>query len=120
MSDNMTVKRTKIVATVGPASSSEQEIRALAQHGVDVFRINFSHGTDEERLAVIATIKRLRAELDLPLPSSRTSRDPRSALGHSAKAHAYSPPAASFDSRLRRSIAAPTRRRSTTLHWTRK
>jgi pyruvate kinase len=85
MSDNMTVKRTKIVATVGPASSSEQEIRALAQHGVDVFRINFSHGTDEERLAVIATIKRLRAELDLPLAILQDLQGPKIRLGTFSK-----------------------------------
>ncbi|WP_413814535.1 pyruvate kinase, partial [Candidatus Cryosericum odellii] len=45
MPDNTNVKRTKIVATLGPATNSEEMIQALAEHGVDVFRINFSHGT---------------------------------------------------------------------------
>ncbi|MHB8107678.1 MAG: pyruvate kinase, partial [Candidatus Cryosericum sp.] len=54
MRDNTSVKRTKIVATLGPATNSEEMIRSLAERGVDVVRINFSHGTDEERLATIA------------------------------------------------------------------
>jgi pyruvate kinase len=43
------IKRTKIVATVGPASGSREKLRALVEAGVDVFRINFSHGDDEQR-----------------------------------------------------------------------
>ena len=50
--------RTKIVATLGPASSSEQAIGALIQAGVDVFRLNFSHA-DRERHA--GTIEAIRA-----------------------------------------------------------
>ncbi|MFN3369270.1 MAG: pyruvate kinase, partial [Thermus sp.] len=41
-------KRTKIVATLGPASDSKEAIRALAEAGADVFRLNFSHGTHED------------------------------------------------------------------------
>ncbi len=37
-------KRTKIIATIGPASSSQAQMEELIQAGVDVFRINFSHG----------------------------------------------------------------------------
>jgi pyruvate kinase len=40
-------RRTKIVATVGPASSSPEMLAKLVQLGVDVFRLNFSHGTQE-------------------------------------------------------------------------
>ena len=42
-------KRTKIVATVGPASGSQEKLSALVEAGVDVFRINFSHGDEEQR-----------------------------------------------------------------------
>lgn len=47
-------RNTKIVATLGPSSSSEKEIEALFKAGVDVFRLNFSHGTaDEDRKSVV-------------------------------------------------------------------
>jgi pyruvate kinase len=54
-------RRAKIVATLGPASTSHETIRALFEAGADVFRLNFSHGTREqhaERLAIIRTIER--------------------------------------------------------------
>lgn len=43
----MLTRRTKIVATVGPASSAPASLEALIAAGVDVFRLNFSHGTHE-------------------------------------------------------------------------
>ena len=46
-------QNTKILATVGPASSSYENLLALAKAGVDVFRLNFSHGTHEDHLEVI-------------------------------------------------------------------
>ena len=53
--------RTRVVATLGPASRDEATITALIEAGVDVFRLNFSHGTHEEHGATIATIRRVRA-----------------------------------------------------------
>lgn len=55
-------KRTKIVATVGPASESEEMLIALAQAGVNVFRLNFSHGTHEDHLARIQKIRKINKE----------------------------------------------------------
>lgn len=81
MPDNMTVKRTKIVATLGPATNSEEMVRALAERGVDVFRINFSHGTDEERLATMSIVKKIRSELDLPLAILQDLQGPKIRLG---------------------------------------
>jgi pyruvate kinase len=81
MPDNMKVKRTKIVATLGPATNSEDTIRALAERGVDVFRVNFSHGTDEERLDCIAAVKKVRGELDLPLTILQDLQGPKIRLG---------------------------------------
>ncbi len=52
-------KRTKIVATVGPASESEEMLLALAKAGVNVFRLNFSHGTHEDHLQRIQRIRSL-------------------------------------------------------------
>lgn len=50
-------KRTKIVATIGPASSAPDVLRRLIEAGVDVFRLNFSHGTHEAHSAVLADIR---------------------------------------------------------------
>jgi pyruvate kinase len=54
------VKRTKIVATLGPASSSEEVLKQLLDAGVNVFRVNFSHGAADDHRA---TIRRIRAIL---------------------------------------------------------
>src|SRR4029434_205814 len=51
------VRHTKIVATVGPSSDSDDTIRALIGAGVDVFRLNFSHGTHDTHAAAIARIR---------------------------------------------------------------
>ncbi|MFN3975401.1 MAG: pyruvate kinase [Dehalococcoidia bacterium] len=56
------VRKTKIVATVGPASRSEDVLERLIDAGVDVFRLNFSHGTWEEHGAVVDIIRRLSRE----------------------------------------------------------
>jgi len=50
------VRRTKILATVGPASASPQRLADLIDAGVDAFRLNFSHGSDEEHLAALGRI----------------------------------------------------------------
>ncbi len=51
--------KTKIVATVGPASNTKEKLHELIVAGVDVFRLNFSHGTHEDHLKVINAIKEL-------------------------------------------------------------
>jgi pyruvate kinase len=76
------VRRTKIVATIGPATSSEAAINALVGAGVDVFRLNFAHGTRESHGQAIATIRAAAARQarvvavlqDLPGPKIRTGR----------------------------------------------
>jgi len=55
-------KRTKIVATVGPASSEYEIMLDLVRAGVNVFRLNFSHGTHEDKLQVIEKIRRINKE----------------------------------------------------------
>ena len=52
----------KIVATLGPSSSTFEQIRALFEAGVDVFRLNFSHGTHREHLARFEAIRRVEHE----------------------------------------------------------
>jgi pyruvate kinase len=56
------IKKTKIVATVGPASESEEMLIALAKAGVNVFRLNFSHGTHDEHKVRIDRIRKINKE----------------------------------------------------------
>src|SRR5215470_3314735 len=55
--------RTKIVATIGPASRASEVLRQLIAVGVDVFRLNFSHGTHEEHSVVLADIRAVSREM---------------------------------------------------------
>ena len=55
-------KRTKIVATVGPACDTYDKLLALVKAGVNVFRLNFSHGSHEDKLAVINHVRRIIKE----------------------------------------------------------
>lgn len=55
--------KTKIIATVGPASSSREMLKALIQAGVSVFRLNFSHGKHSDHLQVIENVRSLNSEM---------------------------------------------------------
>jgi pyruvate kinase len=61
------MRRTKIVATVGPASRRPETLERLIQAGVNVFRLNFSHGTHEEHLEVIRAVRDIAARLHRPI-----------------------------------------------------
>ena len=61
------MRKTKIVCTIGPASSNEKTLREMCLAGMNVARLNFSHGTHEAHLATLNMIKKVRAELGLPI-----------------------------------------------------
>ena len=61
------MRKTKIVCTIGPASDSEEKLRELMLAGMNVARLNFSHGTHEEHKVRIDRIKKVREELGLPV-----------------------------------------------------
>jgi pyruvate kinase len=63
MFEKVSFNKTKIVATVGPASNSKDMLRSLILEGVDVFRLNFSHGSHEDHLKVIHAVRELNKEL---------------------------------------------------------
>jgi len=75
-------RRAKIVCTIGPACSSKEMIRQLMQSGMDVARLNFSHGTHEDHAVVILRLRKVAIELerticilqDLQGPKIRTGR----------------------------------------------
>ena len=62
------MKKTKIVCTLGPTSDTKEKISAMYDAGMNVCRLNFSHGTHEEHLKKINAIKELRKERKIPLP----------------------------------------------------
>jgi pyruvate kinase len=60
-------RRTKIVATIGPASSSPAMLKKLIENGLDIARINFSHGKAEDHLAIIKLIRKISGQLKKPV-----------------------------------------------------
>ncbi|WP_234736806.1 pyruvate kinase [Tellurirhabdus bombi] len=77
----MSFKRTKIVATVGPASESKEQLLALAKAGVNVFRLNFSHGDHAEHLVRIQRIRELNEEHGLNLCILQDLQGPKIRVG---------------------------------------
>ena len=75
------MRKTKIVATIGPASSSPKIIDELLLAGANVFRLNFSHGTQEEHRAVISDIRGAALRLDLPVAILLDLRGPKIRTG---------------------------------------
>ena len=59
------LKKTKIVATVGPACNTYEKLLALVREGVNVFRLNFSHGTHEQHHEMIGIIRQINADHQL-------------------------------------------------------
>jgi pyruvate kinase len=74
-------RRAKIVATVGPASSSPQMLRRLFLAGVDVFRLNFSHGRHEDHAKVHAAIRALEVETGRPIGILQDLQGPKIRVG---------------------------------------
>jgi pyruvate kinase len=75
------MRKTKIVCTIGPASDSEEMLRALCLAGMNVARLNFSHGTHEEHLKRIETIRKVRNDLGLPIAIMLDTKGPEYRIG---------------------------------------
>lgn len=76
------MKRTKIVCTIGPSSQDKEVLKKLIEEGLDICRLNFSHGTHEEHQAKINTIKELREEMNLPIAIMLDTKGPEIRLGN--------------------------------------
>ncbi len=70
------MRRTKIVATIGPACDDLETLREIFLRGVDVARLNFSHGNHEEHRKRIEKIKKLREELKIPIAIMLDTKGP--------------------------------------------
>lgn len=73
--------RTKIVCTLGPASSSREGIRALVEAGMNVARVNFSHGTREEQARTIALVRSVAKTTGQPIGILGDLQGPRIRIG---------------------------------------
>ncbi len=74
-------RRTRIVATLGPASRAPAQIEALARAGVDVFRLNFSHGAPEDHAAALEAVRAAEEAIGRPLAALADLQGPKFRLG---------------------------------------
>ncbi|SHK53875.1 pyruvate kinase, partial [Paramaledivibacter caminithermalis] len=79
------MRKTKIVCTIGPASESKAIFTELVQSGLNVARLNFSHGNHEEHLERIKMIKEVREELKIPVAILLDTKGPEIRTGNFAK-----------------------------------
>ena len=70
------MRKTKIVCTIGPACSDENALTEMCRAGMNVARLNFSHGTHEEHLEKIALIKKVRKKLNYPIAIMLDTKGP--------------------------------------------
>lgn len=77
----ITMRKTKIVCTLGPASEKEEVLRAMIEAGMNVARINFSHGSHEEHQKKLDLLYRLREEMKAPVAALLDTKGPEIRLG---------------------------------------
>jgi len=70
------MRKTKIVCTIGPASESEETLIAMCRAGMNTARLNFSHGSHDEHHRRIELIKKVRADLDMPIAIMQDTKGP--------------------------------------------
>ncbi len=78
-------RHVRVLATLGPASSTAEQIRALYEAGADAFRVNMSHGDDASKAALIATVRSLESELGRPMTILADLQGPKLRVGRFAK-----------------------------------
>ena len=77
----MAIRKTKIVCTIGPATNTEAKLRELMLAGMDVARMNFSHGDHASHLETLKLIEKVRGELGLPVAALLDTKGPEIRLG---------------------------------------
>jgi pyruvate kinase len=78
------IPRTKIVCTLGPASSTEEALQGLMEAGMNVARLNFSHATHDQHAEKIAMVRRLSETMELPVAIIGDLQGPRIRVGNLA------------------------------------
>ncbi|QRG87166.1 pyruvate kinase [Bulleidia sp. zg-1006] len=77
-------KKTKVICTMGPASESEEKLKGLAYAGMNIARMNFSHGTHEEHKARMEAVRRVSQETGITLAIALDTKGPEIRLGNFA------------------------------------
>ena len=90
------MRKTKIVCTIGPASHELDSLRKLIQAGMDVARLNFSHGTHAEHAERICMIRQAEAECHRYIPIMLDTKGPELRIGRFASGPVALRPGASF------------------------
>src|SRR5579885_3184266 len=75
-------KKTKIVATIGPASESEEKLEQIIEAGMNVARLNFSHGTQDDHKERIKKIRKLSKKMEKPIAILQDLQGPKIRLGN--------------------------------------
>jgi len=75
------MRKTKIICTIGPASESEEILEKMVRAGMDVARLNFSHGTHEDMQTKIDRIKQVREKMNAPIPIMLDTKGPEYRVG---------------------------------------
>lgn len=75
------MKRTKIVATIGPATNKYETLKQLIENGVNVFRLNFSHGKYEDFAKIVKLIRKLEKEIQKPIAILQDLQGPKIRVG---------------------------------------
>ena len=70
------MRKTKVICTLGPATDSEETLRALVEGGMNAARFNFSHGTHESHLAQLTKLKKVREELGASVATILDTKGP--------------------------------------------
>lgn len=83
------MKKTKMVCTLGPASDSKEILTKMIQGGLNVARLNFSHGSHEEHAGRIQRIKEVRKELNIPVALMLDTKGPEIRTGDFKRRKGY-------------------------------
>src|SRR5260370_29895572 len=75
------MRRTKIVCTIGPATNSEVQLEQLMRAGMNVARLNFSHGAQQDHALVIERIRAISTRLDFPIAILQDLQGPKIRVG---------------------------------------
>lgn len=81
MNINLSSRNAKIVCTLGPSSNTYDKVRALALAGMNVARVNFSHGTHEDHKALIETVRKVSRDIDRPIAVLQDLQGPKIRVG---------------------------------------